>query len=598
MQITKLYLENLGPIEKLEVNFTPQTSGDKKPVIFVGRNGTGKTIVLSSVADALIEATALKYPDVTTHVVGQGRNWFRVVGASTIRSGANGSLCLMTFKNEAGTAGYYIEKGGVIEKDKYLEVIPKELIGSTELNGDNALKKFHITDGVKPDMFLGRDVAIYFPPSRNEPPSWVNETAVPPATFKLGSRIQSKNPRKVILDSALTDLKQWLLAVLIDSRAQIFTVTAPNGTVQLNAPEANKAIEESKVLTKAVSILRAVLNSDKTRFVWLGRHSEQKIGYIDPENENSALPMEALSTGQASLLGIFLSILMHADHASEGVKTEETNGVCVIDEIDAHLHLQLISDTLPKLLKLFPCIQFILSAHSPVFLDALERAFGDGNIQIINLPEGKLIRAGECNEMDELVRQIARTEALAKIIENNRDRFKTYVFLEGPTDHRYISAAIKALGLDAYFERITIAPISDDSKGNLNGGAPNLTRLAESLMQKKHILNGKLILVYDCDAPCKVSEGIISILKITQRSDSPVSKGIENLFSPEALKVESLANFFQESQPGGKFLHVRGDRKVELSKCICEPTMSAEIAETFRPLLNKILELSKLEYTA
>ena len=82
----------------------------------------------------------------------------------------------------------------------------------------------------------------------------------------------------MILDSALTDLKQWLLAVLIDSRAHIFTVIAPNGTVQLNAPEANKAIEESKVLTKAVSILRAVLNSDKTSFVWLGRHSEQKIG--------------------------------------------------------------------------------------------------------------------------------------------------------------------------------------------------------------------------------------------------------------------------------------------------------------------------------
>ena len=598
MEITKLFLQDLGPIEKLEVNFSPQASGDRKPVVFVGRNGVGKTIVLSSIADALIEATALKYPDVTTHVVGQGRNWFRLVGASTIRSGASGSLSLITFKNETGTIGYFIEKGGVIDKDKHLEVIPKDLRGNAELNGENALKKFHVTEGVKPEVFLGNNVTVYFPSSRSETPSWINDSAVPSAAFKLGARIQNKNPRKMILDSALTDLKQWLLAVLIDSRAHIFTVIAPNGTVQLNAPEANKAIEESKVLTKAVSILRAVLNSDKTSFVWLGRHSEQKIGYLDPARENFALPMEALSTGQASLLGMFLSILMHADHAAEGVKPEEATGICIIDEVDAHLHLHLISDALPKLLKLFPNIQFILSAHSPVFLDALERTFGHENIQIVNLPEGNLIKAKEYNEMDELIRQIARTEALSKIIENNRDRLKTYVFLEGPTDHRYISAAIKALGMDSYFEKVTIAPISDDTKGNINGGAPNLNRLGDSLRQKMHMLNGKLILVYDCDATCRESEGAISILKIPQRSDSPVSKGIENLFSPEALRNESLSQFFQESQPGGKMRYVRDDRKVALSKSICEPTMNTDIAETFRPLLEKIVELSKREYTA
>ncbi|MDP9804714.1 putative ATP-binding protein involved in virulence [Acinetobacter calcoaceticus] len=43
----------------------------------------------------------------------------------------------------------------------------------------------------------------------------------------------------------------------------------------------------------------------------------------------------------------------------------ELNGVVLIDEIDAHLHISLQKKILPFLTKSFPEVQFIVSTHSP-----------------------------------------------------------------------------------------------------------------------------------------------------------------------------------------------------------------------------------------
>ena len=47
MYLQKVYLENIGPIEKLELEMPFHENGNPKPVVIVGGNGTGKTIILS-----------------------------------------------------------------------------------------------------------------------------------------------------------------------------------------------------------------------------------------------------------------------------------------------------------------------------------------------------------------------------------------------------------------------------------------------------------------------------------------------------------------------------------------------------------------------
>ena len=69
------------------------------------------------------------------------------------------------------------------------------------------------------------------------------------------------------------------------------------------------------------------------------------------------------------IFGIVASILKEYDRVSDNTDTsfENISGIVLIDEIDSHLHSDLLKDVLPNLIKLFPKIQFIMSSHSPFF---------------------------------------------------------------------------------------------------------------------------------------------------------------------------------------------------------------------------------------
>ena len=85
-----------------------------------------------------------------------------------------------------------------------------------------------------------------------------------------------------------------------------------------------------------------------------------------------------LSSGELSLISIFGEILHQADNNKSNVQLNQINGMVLIDEIDKHLHISLQKEILPKLLNLFPNIQFVVSSHSPFFSmgladDAIDR---------------------------------------------------------------------------------------------------------------------------------------------------------------------------------------------------------------------------------
>ena len=46
MYISKILVENVGPIEKATIQFPFNDNGSPKPVVIVGENGTGKTTLL------------------------------------------------------------------------------------------------------------------------------------------------------------------------------------------------------------------------------------------------------------------------------------------------------------------------------------------------------------------------------------------------------------------------------------------------------------------------------------------------------------------------------------------------------------------------
>jgi len=64
MYAKRIQIRNYGPIDHVDITF-PFTDGDEnpKPVLLVGENGSGKSILLSNIVDGLMLAQGVIYPE-------------------------------------------------------------------------------------------------------------------------------------------------------------------------------------------------------------------------------------------------------------------------------------------------------------------------------------------------------------------------------------------------------------------------------------------------------------------------------------------------------------------------------------------------------
>jgi hypothetical protein len=77
--------------------------------------------------------------------------------------------------------------------------------------------------------------------------------------------------------------------------------------------------------------------------------------------------LEELSSGLKSFLAIVFSIIDWCEGVNDGNDALMSNalGTVLIDEIDAHLHPEWQARIIGHLKNLFPCVQFIVTTHSP-----------------------------------------------------------------------------------------------------------------------------------------------------------------------------------------------------------------------------------------
>jgi predicted ATP-binding protein involved in virulence len=79
MYAKKVHLLNYGPIESLQLEL-PFEGETPKPIVLVGENGSGKSILLSHIVNGLIMAKGLAFPE-TPEVEAD-----RVYNADTLRA--------------------------------------------------------------------------------------------------------------------------------------------------------------------------------------------------------------------------------------------------------------------------------------------------------------------------------------------------------------------------------------------------------------------------------------------------------------------------------------------------------------------------------
>ena len=608
MYVKRIQLSNYGPISRVDITCPFDEEGKPKPVVLVGENGSGKSIVLSHIVNGLLAAQQIVYPE--NQEVDEGKVYkFRT--SRYIQSGKEYSFSRIDFENDLYISELQLQRA---KKDhqNFLDGIKK--IGAQDAwNSMQPEVDDVILGTIEPDqkimiedIFSTRCI-LYFPPNRFEEPAWLNQKNLKSkAQYTNPTHIQGDTNRKVINHSPLRDNQNWLFDVFhdclnFDLRAQQETILAHLPLDRSQIPAFNtisgrlsgKAKNLYDIAIKIIQTMMPHIESARFRF---GMRMNRVLS-VAAREEMQVPNIFQLSSGETSLLNLFLSILRDYDLCKISFdKPEDIRGIVVVDEIDLHLHSQHQHEILPNLMKIFPRVQFVVTTHSPLFVLGLQRVFGDDGFVVHHLPQGGQIDPEEFNEFGKAYRVFSHTrkhfDTIATEIKNS---WRPIIFVDGKTDVAYFTRAIKLLGEQKTFQDIEIR----DGAGQLKNIWRGLTR--------DHAEHRVIVLLHDCDDKVEFGEwGNVFRWTIPQIESHPIQKGIENRFSRGTFeKVMKHKPAFVDIK--GEYPYsVRGvhrtspeqwavnpDEKVNLCNWLCENGTETDFKD-FQEIFNKLHEISKL----
>jgi energy-coupling factor transporter ATP-binding protein EcfA2 len=590
--VKELYIQDNGPIEKLHLVLPFDPNGRPIPQVIVGRNGAGKTTLMSVLADALIEGAVKAFDDVIAGSNTMSHQWFRVVGGKTIRHGSSGSLALVKFEHN-GSSLFFHEEGGTFSSPApATPPVSFSSLGAGSKGGSH--KGINLTDGSARDIY-SKGPYVYFPTSRSEPPYWFNHGAVESNAFKLQDHFSNQLGRSIVVERSLDRFSQWVLTLLVEMRADFVMTPTVHGTASpVFMSDLATCLSAQQTWGALNNILQIIVSDNSARFVWIGRKSSKKLGIANSAGL-AAQGLEALSGGQASLLSIFGTLLQYGDSGNTAPTVPDmVEGICLIDEVDAHMHVDLLADSLPSLMKLFPKVQFIVSSHSPFLGIGLEKHLSSTGVSIIDLPSGKPIAAEAYHDFQHALDTFRSTKAFGDLLsEASQQTGKPLVWLAGETDPLYLRSAVAILDhpiKDAVdFEWIGA---KDQSGQGYNTGDDALNKAVSLFSSNPDIVTKKIIILYDFDANKPDNDiGQLYIRSLNFNEKNGIAKkGVENLL-PESLFTDDVYDTsVREKDYGGK-IESKILNKMKLCNKVCNDIKSVDTFQGFTFVLDKIRDL-------
>ena len=580
MYLKEIYLENTGPISKCHVEL-PFNEENPLPVVIVGPNGSGKSIFLSYIVDALTEFAKTSFSNPVPD--------FRTVNQHAIRSGEQFSLSLLRFET-TDWESLYCEKVGALDPSNYppdFESRFGPVWGGLDGKDDKYLSIDK--DIVKSEM--EENAHAFFPARRYESPDWQNPNSLEEGlrSSTMDFNLQLDKPLQV--ETCADKNISWVLDVFLDSfinpelAQEVQSVLNPD--VPLSNSSSPKILDLQARYTLGVtrqnveSILRTILQDNSTELLLNLRDAVPSRLAVQLSNGQRIPNLQSLSEGQSQLFHLFATIIRYGERANinVGTRLDEITGLVIIDEIDTHLHTTLQHDVVPKLIELFPRVQFIVSSHSPLFLLGMEETFEADGLAIIELPEGNSISSERFTEFGNAFERYQDTESFKKEIERRfADSTKPLVLTEGPLDVRYIQHAFELLREDELINSLDIefVGIEDDNGETRFGGDTWLNHFRNIFEANTSLYRRPILLLYDCDTQ-KENEQVgederLWIRSIKQNTENTkMTKGIENLFPIEFFEEEfEFRMEYYSKRPKDDGGYVENLDKPKFCKWICE----------------------------
>ena len=539
MYARRIQIHNYGPIGHLDISL-PFGGETPRPVVLVGENGSGKSILLSHIVNGLLAAQQIAYPESPEVDTGKA---YKLRSNAYIKSSNEFYFGRVDYQNDL----FHGEIRSLREKSRYPEMpvnLPKgdareawNDMGSD--TNDHLISNLITNNRKRIEDTFDQNCILYFPANRFEEPAWLNEENLhSKAKFMDLKHLHGHTDRRIINHASLVDNQKWLFEVTYDSRA--LELQTRDISIPLTGRDGNDlripfqqfrgySGEATRAYEVALDILRLVVGHQDARFT-IGNRVDRAVAIAS--NAGQLVPnIFQLSSGETGLLSLFLTILRDSDICKASFrKASDIRGIVIVDEIDLHLHSVHQYDVLPSLIKMFPSVQFIITTHSPLFVLGMQREFGEDGFAIHRLPEGQQISPEEFSEFGEAYQAFTETVRHSRGIQTAIQRaHKPIAFVEGTTDVEYIKRAAELLGKKAMLDQVELRDGggADNMRKAWNGFRPPLTDITPQ----------KVLFLFDCDTNREsTKKGRVYQLAIPMHENNPVERGIENLFARETFE--------------------------------------------------------------
>ena len=451
MYLKKLVYKNVGPLVDVSIDMPFNENGTPKPLVLVGENGSGKSTLLSNIVDSFYEMAGGAFDNVRASNNNNSYQYYKIMGGSQITIGQQYLYSYIKYDESVD----YIFKCGTLSFDDFKSKCEEKPLFSSWKDESNYKSSSIAKENAK--KVFNNNIFVFFGPDRYEKPSWMggkyfntsdyeHPSIEPRYADSIVNPISAKNVTAVNL--------QWLLDLIVDSRADIliddkdvvYLMHYPNGEINNYRALGNCRKQVERIMSQ-------IIKQDVYFDLNIRNHNSSRFSIRNATDNKMIVPqLDALSTGETALFNMFATIVKYADRLeiNNSLHLENIKGIVVIDEIELHLHSSMQNEVLPKLIKLFPQVQFVITTHSPLFLLGMSREFGEEGFEICQLPSGMKITTESFSEFQQAFDYMIDTQRYQDEVNDAIQKAsvsKTLIVTEGATDWRHIKAALSALSL-------------------------------------------------------------------------------------------------------------------------------------------------------
>lgn len=502
MYIKKIVEENVGPIEKAQLEFS-FSKENPKPVIIVGENGTGKTTLISNIVDSFYEMAGTAYTDARKQAKTEGYEFYKTITPLEIQVGKKYLYSYIQYEDEHGKPSSidYVFKSGLLSIDDFKSKFDNISPQISWKDNDNF--KIVTVDSSTVEKVLSENIICYFGPDRYEKPYWLGGKYYETMNYEhitVKNKFAGQMELPILVSGMTTMTLQWLLDVIVDSRGDIGQ--DEQGNLRLENVDVGDMLKLGVARKNIEKIMSNILGED----VYFGLNFRSMHGSrfnIRRRIDNSIVipTLDSLSTGQSALFNMFATIVRYADtiNINNSIHLAEIKGIVVVDEIELHLHSTLQREVLPKLIALFPKVQFIITTHSPLFLLGMEDVFGEDGFEIYQMPQALKINAERFSEFQKAYAYLTQTQEyendIYKAIDSKKE--KMLIITEGTTDWKHMKAAYNCLSqrpeYNEIFDGFEFEFLEYEPK---NSKSDAVTKLEMNLVErKKSTKNGEMMCI-------------------------------------------------------------------------------------------------------